>query len=93
MTFNGLRDLYFAKDDGRRKHSRWKHLKEYIWMLWDGSDFFGFDDTKLARLNGEKTSYFDKFKNKKWLAVTMTMIFIGIVVLMRETSKLGTVKS
>ena len=85
--------MYFAKDDGRRKHSRWKHLKEYIWMLWDGSDFFGIDDTKLARLKGEKTSYFDKFKNKKWLVGTMTMMFIGIVVLMRETSKIGTVKS
>ena len=46
-------------------------------MLWDGLDFFGFDDTKLARLNGAKTSYLDKFKNKKWILMTMIVIVIG----------------
>ena len=93
MTFGSLRDLNFAKDGGRRKHSSWIYLKQYLWMLWDGSNFFGYDDTKLARLKGEKTSYFDKFKNKRWLGTTIIMIFICIVVLMRETSKIGTVKS
>ena len=45
-------------------------------MLWDGLDFFGFDDTKLARLNGAKTSYLDKFKNKKWIVMTFTVIAV-----------------
>ena len=50
-------------------------------MMWDGLDFFGFDDTKLARLNGVKTSYIDKFKNKKWLASTIVGIIIVFMVL------------
>lgn len=62
-------------------------------MLWDGLDFFGFDDTKLARLNGVKTSYLDKFKNKKWMFMTFIVIVIATVVGMKETSKLGSVKT
>ena len=64
-----------------------------MWMLWDGLDFFGFDDTKLARLNGVKTSYLDKFKNKKWMFMTFIVIVIATVVGMKETSKLGSVKT
>ena len=62
-------------------------------MLWDGLEFFGFDDTKLERLNGAETSYFDKFKNKKWLGVTMVTMIIAVYVFANETSKLGHVKS
>ena len=61
-------------------------------MLWDGLIFFGFDDTKLARLNGSPTSYLDKFKNKKWLATTLLGISIVSLVLASSTSKLGTIK-
>lgn len=62
-------------------------------MLWDGLDFFGFDDTKLARLNGVKTSYLDKFKNKKWMFMTFIVIVISTVVGIKETSRLGSVKT
>ena len=61
-------------------------------MLWDGLDFFGFDDTKLARLNGHPTSYFDKFKNKKWLAKTFIGVTIVLYVILSSASKLGTMK-
>ena len=61
-------------------------------MLWDGLDFFGFDDTKLARLNGAKTSYLDKFKNKKWILMTMIVIVIGAPVFASQASKIGEIK-
>lgn len=62
-------------------------------MVWDGLIFFGFDDTKLARLNNVKTSYFDKFKNKKWLMFTSLSLLIIVFVLTSEVSKLGTIKT
>ena len=61
-------------------------------MLWDGLTFFGFDDTKLARLNGHPTSYLDKFKNKKWLSTTILGVTIVLFVILSSTSKLGTIK-
>ena len=61
-------------------------------MLWDGLVFFGFDDTKLARLNGAKTSYLDKFKNKKWIGKNVTGLFIVMYVIFSSASKVGTIK-
>ena len=43
-------------------------------------------------LNGSPTSYYDKFKNKKWLASTILGMTIVFFVLMSSTSKLGTLK-
>ena len=51
-------------------------------MLWDGLTFFSFDDTKLARLNGKRTSYFDKFRNKKWVLGTILAVFIVAYVIL-----------
>ena len=61
-------------------------------MLWDGLMFFGFDDTKLARLNGAKTSYLDKFKNKKWLIKNIIGLTIVLYVILGSLSKLGQIK-
>ena len=61
-------------------------------MLWDGLTFFGFDDTKLARMNGAKTSYLDKFKNKKWLIKNVIGVCIVFYVILNSVSKLGAVK-
>jgi hypothetical protein len=58
-------------------------------MCWDGLEFFGFDDTKLARLNGSKVSFIDKFKNKKWLIITICSMFVISFVITSEASKLG----
>ena len=61
-------------------------------MLWDGLNFFGFDDTKLARMNGAKTSYLDKFKNKKWLVKNSIGLAIVFYVIISSVSHLGDVK-
>jgi len=65
-------------------------MYDYLFMWWDGLVFFGFDDTKLARLDGAPVSFLDKFKNKKWLVMTIVSISVISSVIMSETSKLGT---
>ena len=61
-------------------------------MYWDGLIFFGFDDTKLARLNHAKTSVLDKFKNKKWMGKNLIGLGVVMYVLLSSFSKLGTIK-
>ena len=92
MEINILKYFSLAQDKGTLNRTFSEHLKEYIWMLWDGLTFFGFDDTKLARLNGVPTSYLDKFKNKKWLSTSILGVTIVTYVILSSASKLGTVK-
>ena len=93
MNIKNLKDLNLAADKGRIKNSKWSHFKEYIWMLWDGLEFFGFDDSKLARLRGAKTSVLDKFKNKKRLFFILLMFLIACYIVIREFGKIGTIKN
>ena len=54
------------------------YLTTYIFLLWDGLGFFGFDDNKLERLKGRKPKWHDKFSNKRW--ITAQLIFISVIV-------------
>ena len=58
-------------------------------MIWDGLEFFSFDDSKLARLRGAKTSVFDKFKNKKKLFMMTMLVSIAMYIILKESSKVG----
>jgi hypothetical protein len=50
---------------------------EYIFLIWDGLGFFGFDDNKLARLKGKKPKWYDRFSNKRWVALNVSVaVFI-----------------
>ena len=84
--------LMLASDKGTPKSTLCDQIKAYLWMLWDGLEFFGFDDTKLARLNGHPTSYMDKFKNKKWIGTTVLGLTIVLYVLISSIEKLGSIK-
>ena len=93
MELNATNEDTLSNDPGEETRTRDENIKEYVWMLWDGLFFFGFDDTKLARLNkGAKTSYLDKFKNKKWMGKNLIAMFVVLYVLASSASKLGTVK-
>ena len=82
-----------SNDPGEETRTRDQNIKEYVWMLWDGLFFFGFDDTKLARLNkGAKTSYLDKFKNKKWMGKNIIAMIVVLYVIASSASKVGTIK-
>lgn len=62
-------------------------------MIWDGLSFFGFDDTKLARLKGKPIQFRDKVFSTKWSTKILTLISIVVFVLAVNLSKLDTVKS
>ena len=87
-----LKDAALAKDSGKKKLTNWETFKAYLWLMWDGLVFFGFDDTKLARLNGKRTSVFDKFRNKKWVLSSIMVLIIVVYVIFMEISKLGEIK-
>ena len=76
------------------RDSTWQELLyDYSLMVWDGLGFFGFDDTKLARLKGEKVTFFTKFKSLKWSIATLMTLTAIMYVLVTEASKLNTQKS
>ena len=51
-------------------------------MVWDGLPFFGFDDTKLARLNNNgQYKFTDKCTSFKWMAFTLTSMGVVIAII------------
>ena len=60
-------------------------------MTWDGLGFFGFDDSKLARLEGAPVKFTDKFKSFKYLIGWIVLLVIVILVMATELPLFGTV--
>jgi hypothetical protein len=62
-------------------------------MMWDGLGFFGFSDTKLARLQGKKVTWCTPFLSWK----NTPLLFIGLAVMtyiiVTEAGQLGLQKS
>ena len=68
------------------------YLSNYIFLLWDGTGFFGFDDNKLERLKGKKPRWYDRFSNKRWLATNVIVGLAIIYVLSGQYELLGSIK-
>ena len=68
-------------------------LVEYIYLLWDGMTFFGFDDNKIKRLDGVKPRWYDRFTNKRWLLFNFTFVAAFMAVCVSEFNLLGNIKS
>ena len=78
----------------RTNKQAWRsYLEQYLFLIWDGLGFFGYDNHKLNRLKGIKPKWYDKFLNPYWIFFNVTFIGIISVVLVQEYSNLGTVKS
>ena len=75
------------------KNTTWQKLDPYIFILWDGLEFFGFSIEKLSRLRGIKAKYSDKFTNRKNLAKTIAMISLIVYVISGEAAMIGDIKS
>jgi hypothetical protein len=59
-------------------------------MVWDGLPFFGFDDTKLARLNKNgEYAFCDKCTSFKWMAFTITTFGVVIAIISSQAKNLG----
>ena len=69
------------------------YLTNYLFLLWDGLGFFGFDDNKLGRLEGKKPKWHDRFFNKRWLASNLILAAVLDYVLIGQYSTLGDQKS
>jgi hypothetical protein len=66
---------------------------DYLLMVWDGLGFFGLDDTKLARLRGEKVTFKTKFFSRRWVMASCISVLAVFYILLTEISKLDTLKS
>jgi hypothetical protein len=60
-----------------KKTSCFEVVINYLYLLWDGLGFYGFDDNKLDRLKGVKPRWYDKFTNKRWLVANLV---VGILI-------------
>ena len=66
---------------------------EYSLLMWDGLGFFGFDDTKIARLRGAKVTFWTPFTSKKQTVLLIISLIVTIYIIITEAKKFGTLKS
>lgn len=71
----------------------WRFLKPWLLILWDGMGFFGFDDTKLARLKGKPLTFFSKFTSARWTIISVASLIGAFTVLILEASKYGDIRN
>lgn len=81
------------QDEVPKKKNFWNYLYEYCLIQWDGFTFFGFDDTKLGRINGAPVTFLGKFKSKRWLTFTFGTLFVVLYVVISEIQHLGEQKT
>jgi hypothetical protein len=63
-------------------------------MVWDGLGFFGiFDDSKIARFQGEKVTWLTPFSSCKNNFLLVLVLTISAYVIIKEASKVGKEKS
>jgi hypothetical protein len=62
-------------------------------MMWDGLGYFGFDDTKLARLRGEQVTWWTPFTSWKTTTLSFVGLAVGIYIIITEAARLGKLKS
>ena len=51
-------------------------FSSYVFLLWDGLGFFGFDLLKLERLKGKAPRWYDRFKNQRWLVLNLIITIV-----------------
>jgi hypothetical protein len=70
-----------------------KYLNTYMFMLWDGLGFFGFDDAKLDRIRRKPASVFDKCNSIQRMIIYIVGFTVLIYVLATQIAKWGMQKS
>ena len=75
----------------KERNESMKTMKEFIWNIWDGMEFFVRNDNKLDRIKDhdrkEKDSevkdsshWYDKFKNKRWVIMNGVFVLACVVI-------------
>jgi len=58
-------------------------------MMWDGLGFFGFSDTKLARIKGKKVTWCTPLLSWKGTPLLMIGAVVAIYIVVSEAHNLG----
>ena len=66
-----------------------KYFNTYVFMLWDGLGFFGFDDAKLDRIRRKPASVFDKCNSVQRMVIIILGLTVLIYVLVTQVAKWG----
>jgi hypothetical protein len=69
------------------------YFYNYLFLLWDGLGFFGFDDNKLERLNGKKPKWYDRFSNKRWVLLNLILATAFFYIITSQFELIDTIKS
>ena len=77
----------------KKKMGCCEFFASYIFLLWDGLGFFGFDDNKLDRLRGKPPKWYDRFLNFRWILFNLTLTAIMVSILARQAGNVGNIKS
>ena len=68
-------------------------ISQYALLMWDGLGFFGFSDTKLGRLKGEKVNWCTPLISWKGTPILIISIIVGMIIVISEVNNLGLQKS
>jgi hypothetical protein len=59
-------------------------LSEIALIMWDGLGFFGFDDRKIARLEGKPVRYRDKFTSMQETPLMIIGLIVAVIIIAGE---------
>ena len=74
---------------GMSKTEIWK---ERALLIWNGFNFFGFDDQQLARHKNEPRVWW-KTKSIKWIIIAILILLLSLIYIINIASMRGTIKS
>ena len=80
---------------GKSANDYLKLFGHFLYIQWDGLNFFGFDDTKLARLKpgAKPPTVLFKFTSVRWNIITFGSLIGAIFILVYELNKFGSIRS
>ena len=61
-----------------------QEIYDLAFMMWDGLGFFGFDDTKIGRLEGKQVRCRDKFTSLKTTPIMAISLIVAIIIIVGE---------
>ena len=67
-------------EDDKKK----SYLSDYALIMWDGLGFFGFDDRKIARLEGKPVRYRDKFTSMQETPLMIIGLIVAVIIIAGE---------
>lgn len=80
-------------EGGKEEYTPKQLFRQILLFIWDGLAFFGFDDTKLARLKGKPVDFCSKLTSIRWIILNLFISVVLIIVIVFEGGTYGDQKS